>query len=547
MKGGSDMAKGKYLRSNEIDELDQTYRSITGRNRKSKKESSASTVLLLVALALTAVFMVFCFMAGRLGQMNRKLPDVTVAAVDLSGMTRVEAAQALQIPAKRYLQEDMVIRINGEEFRLTPQETGAQLDLENVLDAAYDAQPDTLDYLSLNRIYLEQVFSQLNETYNSPARQTAWEYQNDTRTLTIVKGSPEYGLDLDMLREAVLEAYRQNRFLVEYSCSIMEPEPLDLSEIHGMLCSNPVDAVMDPVDFSITPEINGYGFDIAQVQRQLDALPYGQKLEVPLQDIPAEITYESLSATLYRDVLGSAATPHIVNANRTENLRLACLAINGMILLPGEQFDYNEALGERTEKKGYKPAASYVNGATVDTVGGGICQVASTLYYCALHADLQIDRRSPHGYAPDYLPLGMDATVSWGGPNFKFTNSTNYPIRIEAYVEDGHVFVSLFGTDEKDYVVKMEYELLKTVDYQVVYRELPPDNPDGYTDGQVLVTPYTGYQVKSYKCRYDKETGILLSREFEANSNYSSRDKVICRIVDPSEVTEETAPPAENP
>ena len=247
-----------------------------------------------------------------------------------------------------------------------------------------------------------------------------------------------------------------------------------------------------------------------------------------------------MKAILYRDVLGSCKTPYSGsdNNNRNTNLRLACEAINGKILFPGETFTYNDTLGERTAERGYKPAASYVNGKTVDTYGGGICQVSSTLYYCTLIADLTIVERWPHGFISSYIDPGMDASVSWNSGDFRFQNNTNYPIRIEAYRKDGYVYVQLVGTDEKDYYVKMTYQTVGSTKYETVYQEIKEsENKQGYKDKQVLVTPYTGYKVNTYKNKYSKETGELISSEFEALSNYSKRDEVIVKIIKPEEPT----------
>ena len=219
---------------------------------------------------------------------------------------------------------------------------------------------------------------------------------------------------------------------------------------------------------------------------------------------------------------------------------MACEAINGLVLLPGESFSYNDTLGERTKEAGYKEAPSYVGGLTVDTLGGGICQISSTLYYSTLFADLEILERYNHGYVSDYIPKGMDATVTWEGADFRFSNNTNYPIRIEAWRADGYVNVRIIGTDERDYYVKMSYKVRETTPYDTVYEEYPADNPNGYTDGQEIVSPYTGYIVQTYKEKYSKETDELISKDKWTYDTYKKRDQVICKIVDtPSAETTE--------
>ena len=148
----------------------------------------------------------------------------------------------------------------------------------------------------------------------------------------------------------------------------------------------------------------------------------------------------------------------------------------------------------------------------------------------------------------------MDATVSWNGPHFRFSNNTNYPIRLEASVDEEYVYISIIGTDEKDYYVEMEYDLVGMTKYEEEIKTMTKSEAAaaGYKDGQVIQTPYTGYSVNTYKIKYSKETKEEISREKEAYSKYKSRNKVTVSVVpDPTQPTqpstEATTPPATTP
>ena len=181
-------------------------------------------------------------------------------------------------------------------------------------------------------------------------------------------------------------------------------------------------------------------------------------------------------------------------------------------------------VGERTAEKGYREATVYYAGASVPGLGGGVCQVSSTLYYGALYADLEIVDRHLHQFAVDYVPLGMDATVQWGYLDFQFRNNTDYPIRIAASVHDGYVDIALIGTDTKDYYVEMDYVVLEEIPWQTVEKVITDGS---YQSGQVITTPYTGYVVETYRYKYDKETDQLISKEYVAASDYDKRDREI--------------------
>jgi vancomycin resistance protein YoaR len=217
--------------------------------------------------------------------------------------------------------------------------------------------------------------------------------------------------------------------------------------------------------------------------------------------------------------------------------------------MPGDVFSFNGVVGERTQAMGYKPAPTYEGGKTVYTYGGGICQPSSTIYYCALLADLEIVERDCHSYPSVYVPWGMDATVYWGALDFKFRNNTDYPIRIDASADNrGNVSITLMGTDTRDTYVKMENEVIEYYPHKVV--EVPfssTNNPKGYTDGQVITSPVDGYKVRTYRCRYDKLTNELVEKIHEADSVYSTKDKEVAVQTDKPTEPPETEPPVTEP
>ena len=147
----------------------------------------------------------------------------------------------------------------------------------------------------------------------------------------------------------------------------------------------------------------------------------------------------------FPNILSEFSTRYVNNPNRTTNLRIAANKINGTVLMPGEVFSYNKTVGERTISAGYKDAAMYVNGETVDGLGGGICQVTSTLYEATLYANLEIVERANHQFVTSYLGPGLDATVVWGLTDFQFKNNRNYPIKIICSVENGSCYFQIRG------------------------------------------------------------------------------------------------------
>lgn len=183
---------------------------------------------------------------------------------------------------------------------------------------------------------------------------------------------------------------------------------------------------------------------IAPVEAQLAKLE-SQATENPEADTDNAVS-QAESAYEFQHVLFSYGSMYDTDELRVTNLRLACEAINGTILQPGESFSFNDIVGERSAAKGYRVAPVYPADSSNTALGGGVSQVSSTLYLCCLHADLEILERHGHLYQPDCVPAGRDAAVSWGTQDFRFTNSTDDPIRIDAYLSDGRIYIDLLST-----------------------------------------------------------------------------------------------------
>lgn len=310
---------------------------------------------------------------------------------------------------------------------------------------------------------------------------------------------------------------------VQVDMTTRPAQPLSIQTVHEAVSGEMVNARYDQATGGILPEKRGASFDTVSAQRMLNAALPGETVSVPADIQEPEITAEDLKAVLFRDLLGECTTHVSGTAARVSNVKLASAAFDGTVMNSGDVFSYNETVGQRTEAKGYKAAPAYVQGETVDEIGGGVCQPSSTLYYACLLANMEITERYAHRYIPAYITRGMDATVSWGGPDYKFTNNTKYPLKIVASYDKGYLTVQLWGTKTDDLTVKMTYETLSTTPFEEV-EQLDPSLAPGQR--QVKVTPYTGYRVKTYRNIFDG-SGNLLSSDVEDTSDYKHRDRLV--------------------
>ena len=244
-------------------------------------------------------------------------------------------------------------------------------------------------------------------------------------------------------------------------------------------------------------------------------------------DVSAEVAKPETSADDLRAILGkvsSTTSETTDNDNRNTNIRLVCEAIDGLVLQPGEQFNFNKFIGQRTSEKGYKMAHGIYNGSMRDELGGGICQANTMLYQSVTKADLQVDERKNHSIPSTYVDKGTDATVTWYSPNFRFTNNTDYPIAIHAYYADLHVTVEIFGRLLPDgQYIELVGEHVRTISPSTTYVN-DPNLPAG--EQKKTQSGRTGYDYKSYKVWYDKD-GNEIKRDPYFSSHYPCRNAII--------------------
>ena len=566
----------------EIPETDVYYDVPEFTDSAQKKTGSSKKFTKVLLICLCSVLVVallggigaFVYLSAIDPNDGKILNNVSVAGINIGNMSKSEARAALKAATDNtYSVQPMVIKFPGGQLELAPADTGAKLDVNAVIDAAYEyGRTGTkeereqvlaasmnaehpialLPYLNLNLDYIRQQLDAYAGSFNSiyepssvtlegempilDANDENFKADAPCQNLIINLGNPGRNVDANEAYKMVLDAYSFNNFLVDVCLVDPEelPDPIDINAVASLYITEPTDAIINSETYEVVMEIYGYGFDLDYAKMLMETSTYGDILSIPMSMIPPKFSGATARDTYFRDLLCEYQTEHTKNEKRNTNLDLACKAINGTVLAPGEEFDFNDVVGKRTKEKGYQYAPAYSSGQTVATLGGGICQVSSTIYYCCLIADLEIINRQPHSFVSSYMPMGMDATVSWNGPEFTFKNNTEYPIRIETWVADGYVHCKLIGTDTKDYYVEMEYDVLYYSNYDEVVEVYSPDNSQGYYDGQIIQTPYRGAGVQTYKLKYDKETKELISREEDRKSIYKKRDRIVVSIKEPA-------------
>ncbi len=248
--------------------------------------------------------------------------------------------------------------------------------------------------------------------------------------------------------------------------------------------------------------------------------------EVITPPVVAEVVTEEEPAPKedFSDVLSELSSYYNVNiSGRATNVELASSKINGVVLNPGDVFSYNKAVGPRTYANGFKDAGVYTSEGLEDGVGGGICQVSSTLYGAQLMADLKTVARTNHSYTIGYLPSGQDATVAYGAIDYKFKNDKDFPVKIESVASGGLLTVRILGIKTDDYrEIKLYNEVLSTTPPETVEKEVEDLEPG---QERIAQAGQNGMVVNTYKIYYND--GVKEKTEFIHKSRYVPMNRIV--------------------
>ena len=399
------------------------------------------------------------------------------------------------------------------------------------LQLSYDEKTGEV---SLNEASVLAALEELAEEVYTEKVDSSWTQEAEGAPVVVTVGIDGVELDTEALLRKLQAAVKALDFSgLNAGYNISACKKVGLATIRYKVCTDPVNAEYDPDTHSAKEGKVGYTFDEATVEAILAKTKPGESFTIPLTEVEPQYDKDDLDGVYFSTVIGEYKTTGLGSVGRTTNITLACEAVNGTILNPGETFSFNDVVGKRTLERGFQYAGAYAGGKSVQEVGGGICQVSTTIYNAALLANLEIVTRSEHCYPSAYCPLGLDATVSWGGPEFRFRNNTEYPIRIDAKVEDGWCIVQLIGTDDGVHV-EMTYEVLDVRNYETKTTTDPEE---------VNEVGHTGYTVQSYRHVYSDATGELISTTKEAYSYYSTQDIVKLVEEEPEEETKKETNP----
>ncbi|MFR1972198.1 MAG: VanW family protein [Clostridia bacterium] len=506
-----------------------------------------SFLLLLIPLFIFAILVgILSTVFALINRDNETIfSGISVQGIDVSNLTIDEAKRKVSSIIGNHISEEISLQHNDFQTVILPEQFGVSFDVDSAVEQAYSiGKSDSLiknNYTILSLLlknynispsinYDEDLLNSLIDSINAqlPDRVVNSGYSIDGTNLIITSGKDGILISSSDLKDEILSFLNDissKNETINIPVNNVGAEPINLDAIYKDIFKLPVDASYTTNPYVVYPSSNGLDFAISMEEAKAIISNQQDEYTIPLKITYPNVTTNQIGNEPFPDLLSQFSTSFTSSGyNRSNNIILSSARLNGLVLMPGEEFSYNQAVGQRTRAAGFREAGAYSNGKVVQEVGGGICQVSSTLYNAVLYANLEIVERTNHYFNPGYVKAGLDATVSWGGPDFRFRNNRNYPIRIVTDTSGKKLKVYIYGlkTDD-DCTVVLDPRYISSVPYKTTYQN---DASLATGETRVVSSGSNGCKTATYKYVYDKN-GTLISSECISRDTYSPHNKVV--------------------
>lgn len=461
--------KESNVNEDKIEKEKKEYKKIEKKYKNRKK-------IIISAIIIALLIIIFSIIFAIININNYKIiSGISINGVEVSGLTKEEAKGKLETIYNEKKSKEITLKYQEFETQINPELIEVNFNIDSAVENAFNVGRDgnifTNNYsilftligkknidvnLSINEEVTKQTLKDASSNLPGAIKETSYYIEDDN--LIITKGQKGVAIDVDDTTQKIkknLNDLNDNQYLIEINVMEKEPDEINIDKIHEEVYKEAKDAYYTKDPFEIFPEVNGVDFNVDEAKELIkeEKNEYTIKLTIT----KPKVTIDQIGSEAFPDRLAVFTTRYDASAtDRTTNLRLAANKINGTVVMPGEEFSYNKVVGERTIAAGYKEAPIYVSGRVEDGLGGGICQITTTLYNAVVYANLEITERTNHQFVPSYAGASRDATVVYGAIDFKFKNNRNYPIKILCSVSSGVANFQILGLKtSEDYDVEI--------------------------------------------------------------------------------------------
>ena len=461
--------KEKTEEFNQVKEKPKKIKEEKRKMEEKKKKRKWIPIAILIGIIFIIGILISTIFAFANINKNTIVSGVKIEGIDVSGLSAEEAKGKLETIYTEKLETEIPVQYNEYETTINANLFETKYNIEDAVKKAVEigkegnifennykilfaliGKQDIKVEMQLNEEAAKKIIEDLGT--NLPGVVIESSYYIEDNKLIITKGQAGVKIDTDKLLEELKEKLKGTEKITDYiTIPVTEEQPtaIDIDKIHEEIYKEVKDAYYTQNPFEIHPEEEGIDFDVEAAKKALEEDK--EEYEIDLKITKPKVTTSQIGTEAFPDQLATFRTNYDGgDKDRTTNLQLACNKINGKVVMPNETFSYNKTLGARTAAAGYKNAKVYEAGQVVDGIGGGICQISTTLYNAVLRANLEIVERRNHQFVTSYVEAGMDATVVYGMTDFKFKNTRKYPVKIIASAKNGVATVSVYGIKESE-------------------------------------------------------------------------------------------------
>ncbi len=522
----------------------KNIRKRTKRNKTININTKRIVILIITVFSLLIFSSIFA-LTNALGE--KIIKGVKINNIDVSNLTINEAYQKLKEQFDKQVSKNIKVKQGEYETTISLDQIEVKYDIIGAINQAYKIGRNKNIIISNYTILKTKLFStKIEKTINIneeelnkivedisakiPGIVVESSYYIEGENLIISNGKAGIKVNKEEFKNRIIKAI--NHQLkgndienIEIPIEEKEPEKISIERIREEIYKEPKNAYYEENPVVLHKEIEGIDIRISIEEAKKILEEQKEEYVIPLTITKPEVTVKDLrSQNFFPEQLSKYVTRYDEsNINRSTNIKLASEKINGTILMPGETFSYNKIVGERTIKAGYKEASVYMGGKVVDGIGGGICQVSSTLYNAVLESNLEITERRNHYFITGYVSASKDATVSYGSIDFKFKNTRTYPIKIECISQNGICQIEIKGIKEDiEYEVVIEDKITEVIPYTTRY--IKTNKLEKGEENQIQ-KGVNGYKSEAY--RILRINGKVISRTLLSKDSYNPLERII--------------------
>lgn len=451
---------------------------------KQNKKTRKGLIILLTFLIISLFLLIFSTIFALLNNNNNNIiHGVYINNIDVSNLSKEEAIKKVESELNNNEKNYIIVKYKDVSKEVHLKDINGSFNVKDAVEVAYKTGRDNTllhnnykilysfmfkDNIDINFSFDEELLQKQIDliSLDLPGIAIDSSYVIDGNKLIIKNSKDGIRIKKSEFTNNLINAFKTNNKSFEIPVEQCERKEIDIDAIHTEVHKEAKNATYTTNPYQIYKEEDGLDFAISVEDAKKMILEDKEEYEIPLKTIKPKITIAKLDNGAFPNVLATFTTKYgTADVNRNANIALAAKSINSVVLMPGEVFSYNRLIGECSTRTGYKESTIYLNGELAKGVGGGICQVSTTLYNSVLRANLEIVKRRNHSLSVTYVPLGQDAMVSIGSQDFQFKNNRNYPIKVIATTGPGTITCKILGLkQDTEYDVKLYSRVISKTD-----------------------------------------------------------------------------------